>query len=118
MPHQMPSSEFLSCMKSCGECAVMCEQCSHHCLHMGGEHASPEHQGLLRDCAEICGLAACFLARSSHHAAHLCRECAEICNACAQSCERLGKGDTMMTECARVCRDCAESCERMAGAGV
>lgn len=116
MSHQMPSKEMLACMKVCGECASMCNQCGHHCLQMGGPHASPEHQGLMRDCAEICGLAACFMGRSSHHAGPLCRECAEICNACAASCERLGGGDEMMARCAKVCRECAEACERMAAA--
>ena len=65
MPHSMPSKDTLDCIKACGECASLCNQCSHHCLQMGGEHASPEHQGIMRDCAEICGLAACFMGRSS-----------------------------------------------------
>lgn len=116
MPHTMPSKDMLDCMKTCGECASMCNQCSHHCLHMGGEHAGPEHQGLMRDCAEICGLAACFMGRSSHHSGHLCQTLAEVCNACADSCERLGKGDEMMTRCAKVCRQCAGACEKMASA--
>lgn len=118
MPHHMPSKEMLACMQSCGDCALMCHRCSQHCLSMGGEHASAEHQGLMRDCADVCALAAVLMARSSHHASHLCRECAEICNACAASCERLGKSDPMMQQCAKMCRDCASECQSMAGAGV
>ncbi len=108
---------MLDCMKTCGECASMCNQCSHHCLGMGGEHAGPEHQGIMRDCSEICGLAACFMGRNSRHSSHIARECAEICGECAASCERMGKGDDMMTRCASVCRQCAQSCKIMSAAG-
>jgi hypothetical protein len=109
---------MLDCMRDCAECATICERCAHHCLTMGGDHASPRHQGIMRDCAEICALAVSFMARQSAHAGHLCRECAEICTACAESCEQLASGDRMMKDCAATCRRCAESCERMAGAGV
>lgn len=118
MPHEMPSREMLACMKDCGECATMCAQTAHHCLHLGGKHATPEHQGLLQDSKQICGLAVGFMARSSHYAAAICRECAGICNACADDCEQMAGGDQMMTQCAEVCRRCAQSCQKMAGAGV
>ncbi|MFA6046103.1 MAG: four-helix bundle copper-binding protein [Phycisphaerales bacterium] len=118
MNHEAPSKDTLDCMKACGECATICAQTAHHCLHLGGPHASPEHQGILQDCKQICGLAACFTARNSEHAPHICKECAEICNACADSCEKLAKGDKLMTQCAQVCRKCAQTCEKMAGAAV
>jgi len=85
---------------------------------MGKEHASPEHQGIMQDCATICHTAACFMSRASHHAGHICRECAEICNECAESCEKMAGGDAMMKQCAQTCRKCAESCEKMVGAAV
>ena len=113
MPHMNPSKAALDCMEICGECASICNQCAHHCLHMGGAHTEPEHQGLMRDCAGICGLAACFLGRSSHYSGPVCHVCAEVCTACAESCERLGKGDEMMSQCAATCRECAEACEPM-----
>jgi len=116
--YAQPPAEYVLCMKECADCAALCARCAHHCLHMGAQHAAPEHQGLMRDCAEICALAASFMARSSPHAAHVCRECAEICNACAADCERLGETDQMMTQCASVCRQCAQACERMAAATV
>ena len=98
--------------------ASLCSQCGFHCLHMSGPHASPEHQGIMRDCAEICGVAACFMSRNSTHAAHICKECVEICNECAESCDKLAKGDAMMKQCAELCRTCATACEKMAGAAV
>jgi len=85
---------------------------------MGGAHASPEHQIIMRDCAEICGMAACFMARGSDHATHICKECVDICNECAESCDKLAKGDAMMKRCAEACRKCAKACEAMAGAAV
>ena len=36
------------------------------------------------------------------------------CGACAEACERMGKGDEMMAQCAEECRRCQQSCERMA----
>ena len=118
MSHELPSKETIDRMKICGECASLCSQCGFHCLHMGGPHASPEHQGIMRDCAEICGTAACFMSRNSHHAAHICQECVDICNECAESCDKLAKGDAMMSQCAELCRKCAKACEKMAGAAV
>jgi hypothetical protein len=113
-----PSTEMLACMKQCGECAQLCSQCAHHCLHLGDEHASPEHQCMLHDCAGICSLAACFIARSSPHSGHLCNECAEICTLCADQCEGMAKGDTMMTRCVAACRSCAAACQKMSTAAV
>ncbi len=118
MPHQMPSRETQQCIKDCAECASICSQTAHHCLHLGGEHASPEHQGLLQDCKQICGVAVGFMSRASHYATAICRECAEICNACADACDRMANGDQTMKQCAEVCRRCARSCEKMAAAGV
>lgn len=116
--YQVPSPEVRDCMKACGECATACAQTAHHCLHIGGEHAGPEHQALLQDCKEICALAVDFMARASRHAGHLCSECAEICNACADDCDRMAHGDQMMQWCAQACRRCAQSCERMAAVRV
>ena len=104
------------CIEDCGDCAVICSKCAPHCLDMGGEHASREHQNAMHDCAAICGLAVAYMARGSAHAGHLCGVCAEVCRACAESCGRLAEGDEMMTECARTCERCARSCEAMAGA--
>ena len=118
MKMHAPSSDMQQCMKTCGECAGVCAQTAHHCLGLGGEHASQEHQGLLQDCTSICATAACFMSRSSPHSGHVCRECAEICTQCAQACERMGKSDDMMSKCADTCRKCAQSCEKMSVAAV
>jgi hypothetical protein len=106
------------CAHTCHECQDACLTTAVHCLELGGEHASLEHQTGLADCAAICGLVHSFMHRRSPHATHLCGECAEICRACADSCDRVGHGDAEMERCAQICRRCARECEQMAGAAV
>ncbi len=103
------------CIKQCLECAAMCTRCGHHCLDMGAAHASPAHQGLMRDCAELCSLAAAMLARSSPLAPDICSLCARVCTSCAEDCDALCDGDALMSACADHCRDCARLCSAMAG---
>lgn len=106
---------FEECAHACHECQDMCLRTIVHCLDMGGEHASREHQTLLHDCAGVCGLSHSFLHRRSPWSATLCRACADICDVCADECEHLGRGDPMMEACARACGRCARSCEEMTG---
>jgi len=80
---------------------------------MGGQHAEPQHIGLLLDCAEICQTSANFMLRGSDRHMRTCAVCAEVCEQCAQDCERMGD-DAQMRACAEVCRRCADSCRRMA----
>ena len=110
MTHML-SAEMRSCIDNCHACATVClSDAIQHCLAKGGKHTEPKHFKLMLDCAEICHTAANFIARGSDHLGHICRECAEICRAGADSCEALGD----MPECVHACRGCAESCEKMA----
>lgn len=118
MAHLIESKELRQCIDICMECADSCDRTATHCLSMGGEHASQEHQTLLHDCADICLTAARFMSRGSHQHPRTCAVCAEICRLCADDCERLANGDRMMQQCAEFCRRCAESCEKMAEANV
>ena len=103
------------CLESCAECSKVCMKMVMHCLEKGGEHADPAHIRLLLDCAEICKVAASFMARGSDFANQLCELCAEICDKCADSCEKLAD-DEDMKHCAEVCRKCAEECRKMVSA--
>jgi hypothetical protein len=105
-----------SCAHLCHECQDECLRTIVHCLSLGGEHASKSHQTMLADCVAICGVSHNLLHRQSPQHVLTCRACAEICNACADDCERVGNGDAAMKRCAEVCRRCAESCDAMAGA--
>ena len=115
MPHQI-SDEMRACIANCTECHAICVEKTIHCLHMGGEHASPEHIGLLLDCADICAVSANFMLRGSDLHGKTCGVCADACERCAADCERLANGDETMLRCAEICRRCAESCRRMAAA--
>lgn len=111
-----PSAALEACIKECLDCYQQCAKTETYCLEKGGEHASPEHVSVLRDCARMCLLAADLMLRGSPRHATSCSACAEFCLACAKECERLGPGDARMTACAQACRRCAQSCEKMAAA--
>jgi hypothetical protein len=64
------------------------------------------------NCAQICRLAAGFMARGSSMAMEVCRLCAGICDVCAEECEK--HEHPHCKECARACRSCAEECRSMA----
>lgn len=103
--------DMQSCIDSCLRCHAVClQELTQRCLAMGGKHAEQRHVILMLDCAEICQTAANFMLRGSAQYRLTCGVCAELCEACARSCERVGG----MDECVRVCRECAESCQRMA----
>ena len=102
-----------SCIDSCWRSHVMCLETARYCLEQGGLHATPAHQGLLADCAEICQTTAnALIRRSSQHAA-FCKACADVCDACARQCEGFAE-DQRMALCARTCRECANHCREMA----
>lgn len=110
------SQEMQDCISSCMTCHAVCLETIHHCLQMGGEHASAQHISLLQDCAQICATSADFMLRMSQFHSQTCAACAAVCEACAQECERMATGDgaDFMQRCADACRRCAESCRRMA----
>lgn len=82
-----------------------------YCLEHG--HTAPDHVRIMADCIQICQTAADFMTRNSAFHAAACRACAEICDACANSCETMD--DAAMKACVDVCRACAESCRAMSG---
>ncbi len=112
MSHGM-SPEMQECIQNCLETHRISTMTAQHCLGMGGEHASPRHIGMLLDNAQMALTAADFMLRESSLHGRTCGLCAEINEACAVECERVGP-DQMMQQCIDQCRRCAESCRRMA----
>lgn len=107
------SAQLQACIVDCLECYSLCRQeAMNHCLESGGRHVDPDHFRLMQDCAEICRTAAEFMLGSSVFYPQLCGLCAQVAEACAQSCEDVGG----LEACARACRGCAQSCRRMANA--
>lgn len=103
-----------ACVQACLDCHRSCLATIAHCLTKGGSHAEAKHIGIMMDCAQICAVCADFMIRSSDHAAHLCRVCADICRACAASCGQHADADDMMKTCAAACTRCADECGKMA----
>lgn len=107
----MTTPDQSSCIQACNACALACEQCAAACL---GEHdvaAMAECIRLDRDCADLCRLAAAFMARGSDQAAALCQLCAQACEACAAECIRHPHAHCQ--QCAQACQRCAEECRSM-----
>lgn len=101
-----------NCIQLCQECQQVCQETFfEHCLSMGGKHVEKEHAKLMADCIEACQTAANFMQRGSRFHSSECAACAEICDACAESCGRIGGEE--MARCADICRRCAQSCRDM-----
>ena len=102
-----------ACIDACLSCHAECLRTMHHCLGLGGPHASKEHIGLLAACASICMTSAdTMLLGAAGMRVHR-GACAEVCRQCAKSCRSMGD-DTQMSLCADVCDQCATECEAMA----
>jgi hypothetical protein len=112
---QSMTATMRECIQTCLECHSICKETITHCLTMGGEYASAEHQRILADCAQACIICADFMLRLSQYHPEYCGACANICLGCAESCERLGRQDETMRKCAATCRRCEQFCRRMSG---
>ncbi len=107
------SDDMLDCIRMCWQSRAACQTVFFtHCLPHGGPHVAPDHVKLMTDCMEICQVAADFMTRDSALHAEICRACAVICDACADSCLEIGGAE--MDRCADICRRCADSCRDMA----
>ncbi|TFY99496.1 four-helix bundle copper-binding protein [Ramlibacter rhizophilus] len=103
---------WADCIAACNACAVACHHCAAACLQEPDVKSMARCIALDMDCAQICQLAAAFMAGGSEHAAETCRLCARICRSCGDECGQ-HEADHCQ-QCAEACRHCAEACERMA----
>ncbi len=112
--HAMRSQHTMeSCIQACDQCHQVCLRTAmNYCLNTGGRHIEPEHFRLMISCAEICQTSANFQLSNTSFSHRLCAVCAEVCEACAADCRRIGG----MDECVQACENCAESCRQMATA--
>jgi len=99
-------------MDACLACAVECNHCTTECLQEDNIKALVQCIQLNRQCAAVCFSAAQLMSIGGEHAAHLCKECAEICDACAVECEK--HSNEHCKKCAEACRKCEEECSTMA----
>ncbi len=99
---------------------MVIQDCEATCEHMttflkGRPHVQMRTKQLilLRDCADICGLTAKYVARGSMFARHCAHLCAMICETCGNECARFP--DPESQECSRTCLNCARECRAFAG---
>jgi hypothetical protein len=100
-------------IEQCEKCHDLCVRTLMYCIAQGGRHAEKNHIRTLLDCIDLCAVCASVMLRDSPAHRHMCEICAEVCDACVESCEQFA-GDAAMIDCARECRRCAESCRAMA----
>ncbi|HYE76646.1 MAG TPA: four-helix bundle copper-binding protein [bacterium] len=104
------SPEMQACIEACLNCALACEICADTAIPEGKVDCAR----YCRDCAEVCKMAASWMARSSAFHLELCQLCAFVCDLTANEC---GKHNTDHCQvCMRACTDCAEKCHAMAAA--
>src|SRR5690606_29415499 len=108
MTHQL----YQACIDACTACAVACDHCAASCLQEEGVQMMAKCIRLDMDCAQICRLAAAYMARDSQFARDICRLCAQVCDACARECASHDADHCQA--CARACWRCAQECRRMA----
>ena len=102
-----------SCIAACEACANACDRCAAACLKEKGMQDMARCIALDIDCAQICRLAAGYMARGSELARPVCAVCAEVCEACGQECAR--HSQEHCRQCAQACSIAAAQCRAMAG---
>lgn len=100
-------------VKTIQDCEATCEHMTNHLKGLADFHMRTKQAMLLRDCADICGLTAKFVARGAIFARQTASLCACICEACGKECARFP--DHMSQHCAKVCLHCARECAKFAG---
>ncbi|MFA9376079.1 MAG: four-helix bundle copper-binding protein [Lachnotalea sp.] len=91
-------------------CEVTCEHMTHHLVMMKLVTTRMTQFGLLRDCSDICGLAARFISRGAYFSKVIADVCSEICYTCGNECLRYP--DEMSQNCANICLECAKHCRQ------
>ena len=107
----MERQQFASCIQACNDCVVACDMCVAACLQEPDLAMMARCIALDTDCAQLCRVAAGFVARRSEASDLLCEACAEVCDMCAGEC---GKHPMQhCQDCAAACRRCAAECRKM-----
>ncbi len=100
-------------VKTIQNCEATCEHMNEYLKKQPSCDQRGRQMMLLRDCADICGLTAVYVARGSMFSKYAAALCACICETCGQECARFP--DQMSQNCAMVCLHCARECSAYAG---
>lgn len=114
----MTNQEFKNCIDACYACATACDNCATSYLEEPKVKEMTRCIQLDCYCADICRLAASFMARAGElegdkYARQLCNLCAQICEECGVECEKHEAEHCQ--RCAEACKRCADECRHMAG---
>ena len=109
----MAHEQFQSCIDECYACAAACDHCAASCLMEQDVKMMARCIALDMDCAQICRMAAAYMARGSEFATAICAMCADVCDACGEECAKHQQMKHCQ-ECADACRRCAAEYRRMA----
>jgi hypothetical protein len=89
-----------------------CDHCATACLKEQDVKMMSKCIELDMYCAEICRLAAHYMAKGSEYSKDICQLCARICDDCAAEC---GKHQNEHCQrCSMACKKCADECRKMA----
>lgn len=108
--HMPPSHAGV--LKTVQDCEAMCEHMTTFLKGKPNVHTRIRQLNLLRDCADICGLTAKYIARNSIFAKHIAHLCAGICEVCGNECLRFP--DPESQQCGHICLNCAMACRTFA----
>lgn len=105
-------------LKVMGECAKLCNEVAHHCLHEicekeGDIQMHAKVHGLAMDTAEFCAMSACLMSRQSPLAKYAHEANAQACKDLADACEE-HKGSELVKKCGEQARKCAKVCRQAA----
>lgn len=109
MPHKHMHKMLINTIQGC---EAVCEEMTTILKRKPDLYMRANQLRLLRDCADICGLTAKFIARHSMFAHNIAGLCVCICEACGRECARWK--DPESQNCARVCLNCAKECRKFA----
>ena len=74
----MAHNDYASCIAACNECADACDHCAAACLQEKDVSMMARCIALDMDCAQICRLAASYMARGSEMARDLRGVCGDL----------------------------------------
>ncbi|MEW9124155.1 MAG: four-helix bundle copper-binding protein [Thermotaleaceae bacterium] len=109
-PKTLPSTQQV--LASLQNCEVMCEHMTMYMKYRYDVQYRVVQLQLLRDCADMCGITAKYIARTSCSAKITAGLCACICELCAVECAKFP--DPESQHCAQVCLHCARDCRAFA----
>lgn len=109
-----PHDILESCIAACEACANACDHCAAACLAESGSREMARCVALDVDCAQICRLAAGYMARHSEFTRAICTACAVVSEACGKECAK--HNHEHCRRCAQSCSMAAAQCRAMASA--